>query len=183
AWGYAVVRSVTKELRTRYEAVTLPASWVASTKPEAAIVRRQGWQPWQGRAWTLAQRDRGPASMADLARQATNSTRSITASELGLSAASVSVPSIESTASMPSVTRPKTVCLPSSQGAASVVTMKNWLPFVFGPALAMANAPRSTLWSLNSSSNVYPGPPVPVPVGSPPWIMKSGITRWKTTPS
>jgi hypothetical protein len=25
--------------------VTLPASWVASTKPEAAIVRRQGWQP------------------------------------------------------------------------------------------------------------------------------------------
>src|SRR5213078_850003 len=46
--------------------VTLPASWVASTKPEAAIVRRQGWQPGQGRAWTLAQRDRGPGSMATL---------------------------------------------------------------------------------------------------------------------
>jgi hypothetical protein len=25
--------------------VTLPASWVASTKPKAAIDHRQGWQP------------------------------------------------------------------------------------------------------------------------------------------
>ncbi len=57
--------------------------------------------------------------------------------------------------------------------------MKNCDPFVFGPAFAIARAPRSTLWSLNSSSNWYPGPPEPVPVGSPPWIMKSGITRWK----
>ena len=47
--------------------------------------------------------------------------------------APVSRPSIASTASMPEATRPKTVCLPSSHGAASVVTMKNWLPFVFGP--------------------------------------------------
>ena len=84
---------------------------------------------------------------------------------------------------MPSVTWPKTVCLPSSQGAASVVTMKNWEPFVFGPALAIASAPRTTLWSLNSSSKVYPGPPVPVPCGQPPWIMKSPITRWKIRPS
>ena len=61
---------------------------------------------------------------------------------------------IASTTSMPSVTRPNTVCLPSSQGAASAVTMKNWLPFVFGPAFAIASAPRSTLCSLNSSSNV-----------------------------
>ena len=52
------------------------------------------------------------------------------------------------------MTLPKTVCLPSSHGAASVVTMKNWLPLVFGPALAIASAPRTTLWSLNSSSNV-----------------------------
>ena len=44
-------------------------------------------------------------------------------------------PSIASTASMPSVTSPKTVCLPSSQGAASVVTMKNCEPFVFGPGV------------------------------------------------
>ena len=48
---------------------------------------------------------------------------------------------------------PKTVCLPSSHGAASVVTMKNWLPFVSGPRLAMASAPRTILCSLISSSN------------------------------
>ena len=48
---------------------------------------------------------------------------------------------------------PKTVCFPSSHGAASVVTMKNWLPFVSGPRLAMASAPRSILCSLISSSN------------------------------
>ena len=61
---------------------------------------------------------------------------------------------ILSATSWPLVTLPKTVCLPSSHGAASVVTMKNWLPFVFGPAFAIASAPRSTLWSLNSSSNL-----------------------------
>ena len=38
-------------------------------------------------------------------------------------------------------------------GAASVVTMKNWLPFVSGPRFAIASAPRATLWSLISSSN------------------------------
>ena len=48
---------------------------------------------------------------------------------------------------------PKTVCLPSSHGAASVVTMKNCEPFVFGPALAIASAPRTTLCWLISSSN------------------------------
>jgi hypothetical protein len=61
--------------------------------------------------------------------------------------------------------------------------MKNWLPFVSGPAFAIASAPRSTLCSLISSSNWYPGPPVPVPCGQPPWIMNSGITRWKMSPS
>ena len=40
---------------------------------------------------------------------------------------------------------PKTVCLPSSQGAASVVTMKNCEPLVFGPAFAIASAPRTIL--------------------------------------
>ena len=55
---------------------------------------------------------------------------------------------------MPSVTWPNTVCLPSSQGAASAVTMKNCEPFVFGPAFAIASAPRTILWSLNSSSKV-----------------------------
>jgi len=33
---------------------------VASTKPEAALVRSQGWLPQQERGWNLAQRDRGP---------------------------------------------------------------------------------------------------------------------------
>src|SRR5947208_16736215 len=37
-----------------------PSFWVASTKPEAALARGQGWQPWQERGWTLAPRDRGP---------------------------------------------------------------------------------------------------------------------------
>src|SRR4051812_29348704 len=29
----------------------------------------------------------------------------------------------------------------------------------------------------------YPGPPLPCPVGSPPWITKSGTIRWNTVPS
>ena len=33
----------------------------------------------------------------------------------------------------------------------------------------------------SSRSNWYPGPPVPVPVGSPVWSMNPGITRWKIT--
>ena len=36
----------------------------------------------------------------------------------------------------------------------AVVTMKNCEPLVFGPALAMASAPRTILCSLNSSSNL-----------------------------
>src|SRR5947207_11170125 len=39
--------------------VMLSSSWVASTKPGAALVRGQGWLPWQGRGWFVAQRDRG----------------------------------------------------------------------------------------------------------------------------
>jgi hypothetical protein len=37
-----------------------PRLRVASTKPEAALDRCQGSQPWQGRGWALAPRDRGP---------------------------------------------------------------------------------------------------------------------------
>src|ERR687892_1030650 len=40
--------------------VMLPSFWVASTKPESALGRSQGCQPWQGRGWALAPRDRGP---------------------------------------------------------------------------------------------------------------------------
>src|SRR5436309_10145167 len=38
----------------------LSSLWVASTKPEGALARSQGWQPWQERGWALAPRDRGP---------------------------------------------------------------------------------------------------------------------------
>ncbi len=41
-------------------------------------------------------------------------------------------------------------------------------------------AARSLNSALRSGSSL---PPVPVPVGSPPWAMKPGITRWNTTPS
>ena len=75
------------------------------------------------------------------------------AGSVGRSRPSVGSPSSASTTSIPEVTLPKTVCLPSSHGAASVVTMKNCEPFVFGPALAIASAPRTTLCWLNSSSN------------------------------
>ena len=62
--------------------------------------------------------------------------------------------------------------------------MKNWEPLVSGPALAMAMDPISYSPAAGSSSeNWYPGPPLPVPCGSPPWIMKPGITRWKVMPS
>ncbi len=59
-----------------------------------------------------------------------------------------------STTSMPSLTSPNTVCLPSSHGASFTVTMKNCDPLVLGPAFAIASAPRTTLWSLISSSKV-----------------------------
>src|SRR5918992_4096572 len=40
----------------------LSSFWVASTKPEPALVRRQGREPWQGRGGALAPRDRGPGA-------------------------------------------------------------------------------------------------------------------------
>ena len=39
--------------------VIQPGFCVASTKPEVALARRQGRQPWQGRGWAPAPRDRG----------------------------------------------------------------------------------------------------------------------------
>ena len=44
------------------------------------------------------------------------------------------------TTSCPVDTWPKTVCLPLSQSVA-IWVMKNWLPFVFGPAFAIDNEP------------------------------------------
>eukprot|EP00237_Pycnococcus_provasolii_P014941 CAMPEP_0205947938 /NCGR_PEP_ID=MMETSP1459-20131121/320_1 /ASSEMBLY_ACC=CAM_ASM_001120 /TAXON_ID=41880 /ORGANISM="Pycnococcus provasolii, Strain RCC931" /LENGTH=187 /DNA_ID=CAMNT_0053319097 /DNA_START=27 /DNA_END=591 /DNA_ORIENTATION=- len=64
--------------------------------------------------------------------------------------------SIARTTFMPSMTCPKTVCLPSSHGVASV-HMKNWLPFVFGPAFAMDRIPDPVCFKVKfSSSNVRP---------------------------
>src|SRR5450759_1246140 len=79
---------------------------------------------------------------------------SIKTGSTGASRPSVSLLSILSTVSMPEVTWPNTVCLPSSHPAAGIVTMKNCEPLVLGPALAIASAPRTTLCWLNSSSNV-----------------------------
>jgi hypothetical protein len=52
------------------------------------------------------------------------------------------------------VTWPKTVCLPSSHGAASVVTRKNCEPFVFGPGVGHRERAADDLVALNSSSKV-----------------------------
>ena len=57
--------------------------------------------------------------------------------------------------------------------------MKNCESFVSSPLLAIARMPELVNWSdeTNSSSNETPEPPVPSPLGSPPWIMKSLMTR------
>jgi hypothetical protein len=52
--------------------------------------------------------------------------------------------SIFRTTSIPSMTEPKTTCLPSSHCVFSV-QRKNWLPLVAGPALAMERIP-GPLW-------------------------------------
>src|SRR5205814_5302953 len=70
---------------------------------------------------------------------------------------------------MPEITTPKTPCLPFRCGVGPKV-MKNWEPLVLGPAFAIDRIPG---WSClrarapGSSANLYPGPPIPVPVGSP----------------
>ena len=53
--------------------------------------------------------------------------------------------------SEPSVTSPKTTCLPSSQLVITVV-MKNWEPLVFGPAFAMDRRSGLSCLSLKFSS-------------------------------
>lgn len=106
--------------------------------------------------------------------------------------------------SIPSITFPKTTCLSSSQGVATVV-MKNCDPFVSFPELAIERRPGSACLMLKfSSSNRLPKieiDPVPSPLTtSPPcnthcqsgpdeaccycttWIMKLGMTRWNRDP-
>ncbi len=85
---------------------------------------------------------------------------------------------------MPSTTWPQTVYW-LSRKVASSNTMKNWLLAEFGSGVrAIEQTPR-TCGSLENSALMsgLAEPPRPVPVGSPPWAMKPGITRWKTTPS
>ena len=54
------------------------------------------------------------------------------------------------------MTSPKTTCLLSRCGAGPQV-MKNWLPFVFGPAFAMLSKPaRVCLKWKASSANLLP---------------------------
>ena len=68
-----------------------------------------------------------------------------------------------------SFTSPKMVCLRLSQVVGATV-IKNCEPLVPGPEFAIARmygrSKTSSPW--NSSSKRYPGPPVPVPSGSPP---------------
>lgn len=67
-------------------------------------------------------------------------TRLIVQSLFGRSERSVGVAAIASTTSMPSVTLPKIVY--EWGRPPSLCMMKNWLPFVLGPALAIATVPR-----------------------------------------
>ena len=83
---------------------------------------------------------------------------------------------------IPLLTLPKTVCFPSRCGVGARV-MKNWLPLVSGPAFAILTMPAPVCLRLGliSSANGRPqqdSPPRPVPVGSPVWIIKLGMTRW-----
>ena len=73
-------------------------------------------------------------------------------------------------------TLPKTVCLLSSQGVGTVV-MKNWLPLVLGPALAILRVKGRSCRKLrsNSSWNSVPQmdvPPVPSPAYTQAWSVE-----------
>ena len=92
----------------------------------------------------------------------------ILTSSKGLSFLSVRTFSSAMTTSEPLVTRPKTVCLPSSRGIAAVV-MKNCEPLVLGPQLAIDTVNGRSCLNLgwNSSWKSDPQidvPPVPSPI-------------------
>lgn len=95
--------------------------------------------------------------------------------------------SIFLTISNPSMTRPKTTCLLSRKLHLAQV-MKNWHPLVSFPLFAIDNKPAASCLSVKfSSGNALPLYMLIIPVPSlwtksPPWIMKSFITRWKLAP-
>mmetsp|Transcript_119339 Transcript_119339/g.371755 ORF Transcript_119339/g.371755 Transcript_119339/m.371755 type:complete len:238 (+) Transcript_119339:59-772(+) len=102
----------------------------------------------------------------------------------GLSLSSVSQLLSTSSSCRPPTTRPKTECR-LSKCWQDFSDTKNWLRFVFFPLLAMLTTPGP--WCIrresNSSLKARPpskplSPPLPVPVGSPPCIMKLRMRRW-----
>ena len=55
-------------------------------------------------------------------------------------------------------------------------------------SMARASAPDSAgsqffIMHDDAPRMFQPGPPVPLPKGQPPWIIKPGMTRWKVSPS
>ena len=110
---------------------------------------------------------------------------SILISCFGLFFLSTSTPSILLNVANPSSpkTCPNTVFLPSRCGALSK-QMKNWLPFVPGPLLAILTIPRAlcrsdVLISSSNGSSHIEVPALGADRGAPVWIIKLGIKRWK----
>ena len=99
--------------------------------------------------------------------------------------------SIARIASAPSTASPNAQYCPSSRAVSSRVRATNhWLPALSGQSLrAIETTPKSCGSADGSSMMSYPGPPSPVPVGSPPWITNGrpprpfGTTRWTIVPS
>ena len=90
---------------------------------------------------------------------------------------------IASRVASPRTSWPKIVWLKSSSRCGPSV-MKNWLEFVSLPLLAKASwpVPLKMVLALNSSLNVASCPPVPSPLGSPPWMTKLLTIRWNVRP-
>ena len=83
----------------------------------------------------------------------TTSTFSMVTASRGRSRKSVGTTPIRRTTSMPSTTLPKIAWWPFSQGVGAKV-MKNWLPPVFGPALAMDRMPSSSCFRPSPNSSL-----------------------------
>lgn len=101
----------------------------------------------------------------------------------GRSSSSVGTFSMVARVVRPPTTMPKTVCL-KLRWLADLYRMKNCDPLLWGPLLAMLTTPRPewTSFEFSSSLNGLPhidSPPLPVPVGSPPWIMKFLRAKYK----
>ena len=79
-----------------------------------------------------------------------------------------------------------TIAYSAGSPTSSPVTTKNWLPDVPGAStavFAIAMTPLTYFEPAGGATVLYPGPPLPVWVGSPPWMTKSGTMRWKIVSS